>query len=223
MFVICQAHINHRHIAAPAQLQQMQVDQSQYMHSKVDLDSQLTKSQNSTIANNRLKQVGNSHIVQPIMGNDPRVNSIVSQQNVEHRQQHRSQSMLGMPNYTQNSTPSSNSQLRTNLITVPIQDTTINSHELQHSQQSHHYYAPPQVNYAGYSVPPPPPPPVSQSQQYYSQTQRPTQVAYMPVAQQQYVTTAPSTIRQTSGYLPDQYTSHQNQQQTQWTQQQFYR
>ncbi|XP_012271066.1 E3 ubiquitin-protein ligase Hakai [Orussus abietinus] len=222
-----QAHINHRHISAPPQpVQGIQVDPPQYVHSKSEIDSQMAKVPPVPIQNSRMKQVP-SHMVQPIMGNDPRVNSIVNQQTVDHRPQHRPQPIIPMQNYSQNSAPPpppTNPPMRTNLITVPIQDTTITSHEL-HSQQNHHYY-PQQVGYGGYNVPPP----VSQTQQYYSQPQHPSQVAYVPQPpQQQYVSSAPSTLRPSpSGYIQDpQYGPPPQQQppQPQWTQhqQQFYR
>lgn len=91
--------------------------------------------------NNRMKAMAASHMVPGVvMGNDPRVNSVGQQSSsLDHRQppQHR--------HYSQNSAAvqqqASNAQMRSNLITVPIQDTTtMNSHELQ--QQTHHYYHP---------------------------------------------------------------------------------
>lgn len=201
------------------------------MHSKSDIESQLSKVSSVSMQNTRIKSV-QSHMVQPIMGNDPRVNSMVNQQSVEHRQQHRPQTIISMQNYPQNSAPPppSNGPMRTNLITVPIQDTTITTHEI-HSQQGHHYYPPPppQVNYGTYNVPPP----VSQTQQYYPQAQHPTQVSYVPQppSQQQYVSSAPTSIRPSpTGYIQDpQYGPPPPQQppppQPQWSQhqQQFYR
>ena len=154
----------------------MQVDPPQYVHSKSEIESQLTKVSSVAMQNTRIKSV-QSHMVQPIMGNDPRVNSMVNQTPVEHRQ-HRPQALISMQNYSQNSAPAppNNATLRTNLITVPIQDTAITTHDI-HTQQSHHYYPPPpQVNYGGYNVPPP----VSQTQQYYPQPQHPAQVSYVP-------------------------------------------
>lgn len=102
------------------------------------IDSQLmtTKTANQ---NNRMKVMGSSgHMVAPaIMGNDPRV----SQQSsvVDHRQvvppSHR--------HYLQNSAqqPPVNAQMRSNLITVPIQDTTTTAVAAAAAlEQSHHYY-----------------------------------------------------------------------------------
>ncbi|XP_015586779.1 E3 ubiquitin-protein ligase Hakai [Cephus cinctus] len=226
-----QAHINHRHISAPPPpVQGMQVDPPQYVHSKPELESQLAKVPSVSMQSSRMKQVP-GHMVQPIMGNDPRVNSMVTQQPVEHRQQHRTQQIIPMQNYPQSSAPPppTNPPMRTNLITVPIQDNTVNTHDL-HTQQSHHYYQPPlpQVNYGGYNVPPP----VSQTQQYYSQPQHPPQVTYVPPPpQQQYVSSAPSAIRPSpAAYMQEpQYGPLSQQQppppQPQWTQhqQQFYR
>lgn len=207
----------------------MQVDPPQYIHSKPELESQMGKVSSVSMQAVRIKQIP-SHMVQPIMGNDPRVNSMVNQTPVEHRQPHRPQQMMSMQNYSQTSAPppSSNPPMRTNLITVPIQDTTITPHEM-HSQQSHHYYPPPptQVNYGGYNVPPP----VSQTQNYYATPQHPGQVSYATAApqQQQYGSTGPPTIRPSpNGYMQDtQYPPQQQQvnaQQSQWShQQQFYR
>ncbi|XP_070168789.1 E3 ubiquitin-protein ligase Hakai [Polyergus mexicanus] len=242
-----QAHINHRHISTPSQT--VQVDPPQYVHSKSDIESQLTKVSSVPMQNTRLKSV-QSHMVQPIMGNDPRVNSLVSQQPTleQHRQQHRQQqqqAMMSMQSYAQNTAPPppppNNAPMRTNLITVPIQDTaSLATHDL-HGQQSHHYYPPPppppppppQVNY-GYNVPPP----VSQTtQQYYPQSQHPTQVSYVPPPpppqQQQYVSSAATSIRPSpTGYIQEsQYGPPPSQQQPppppqpQWSQhqQQFYR
>lgn len=229
-----QAHINHRHISAPPQqVQGMQVDPPQYVHSKSEIESQLTKVSSVTMQNTRIKSV-QSHMVQPILGNDPRVNSMVNQGPVEHRQQHRPQGLISMQNYNQSSAPpqSNSAPLRTNLITVPIQDTAITTHDM-HTQQSHHYYPPPppQVNYGGYNVPPP----VSQAQQYYPQPQHPAQVSYVPPPppqQQQYVSSTPTSIRPSpTGYIQDpSYGPPPPQQQapppqTQWSQHQqpFYR
>lgn len=229
-----QAHINHRHISAPPQqVQGMQVDPPQYVHSKSEIDPQLTKVSSVAMQNTRIKSV-QPHMVPPIMGNDPRVNSMVNQAPVEHRQQHRPQSLISMQNYNQNSAPPppNNAPLRTNLITVPIQDTSITAHDI-HQQQSHHYYPPPPppVNYGGYNVPPP----VSQTQQYYPQPQHPAQVSYVPPPppqQQQYVSSTPTSIRPSpTGYIQDpSYGPPPPQQQppppqTQWSQhqQQFYR
>ncbi|XP_012265204.2 E3 ubiquitin-protein ligase Hakai [Athalia rosae] len=226
-----QAHINHRHISAPPPpVQGLQVEQ-QYIHSKSEMDLQMTKMPPVPMQSGRMKQV-QSHMVQPIMGNDPRVNSMVSQQQVEHRQQHRPQPIIPMQNYQQNSAPPpANTPMRTNLITVPIQDTTMTTHDI-HNQQNHHYYQPPpppQVNYGTYNVPPP----VSQSQQYYTQPQHPSQVTYVPPPpQQQYGPSGTSSIRPSpAGYMQEQqYGPPPPQQQppppqTQWTQhqQQFYR
>ncbi|KAG5332739.1 HAKAI ligase, partial [Acromyrmex heyeri] len=209
-----QAHINHRHISAPPQpVQGMQVDPPQYVHAKPEMESQLTKVSSVQIQNTRLKSV-QSHMVQPIMGNDPRVNSLVNQQpTLEQHRQHRQQqqqqqqqqAMMSMQSYAQSTAPPppppNNAPMRTNLITVPIQDTTsLATHDL-HAQQSHHYYpAPP---------PPPPPPP-------------PT-----------YVSSAPTSIRPSpTGYIQEpQYGPPPSQQQpppppqSQWSQhqQQFYR
>ena len=201
----------------------MQVDQSQYIHSKSEMESQLSKVSPVALQNSRMKS---AHMVQPIIGNDPRMNSIVNQQPVDHRQ-HRSQSMISMQSYSQSSAPPppNNPPMRTNLITVPIQDTSVNTHDI-HSQQSHHYYNPPpaQVNYGNYNVPPP----VSQTQQYYSQPQHP-QGPYVQSSQQQYVSSTPTSIRPSpSGYMQEpQYGPPQPQPppQPQWTQhqQQFYR
>lgn len=231
---VFQAHINHRHVSAPPPpVQGMQVEQSQYAHSKTDMESQLSKVPSVSMQAGRMKQIG-SHMAQPIMGNDPRVNSMVNQSPSDHRQQHRPQQMMSIQNYSQNSSTSqsNNPPMRTNLITVPIQDTTLSSHDI-HSQQNHHYYPPPsQVNYGGYSVPPP----VSQTQNYYAQGQHPGQVSYAPPPppqqQQQYVSSAPSTVRPSpSAYMQEtQYRPSPQQQQppppqTQWSQhqQQFYR
>ncbi|XP_046615027.1 E3 ubiquitin-protein ligase Hakai [Neodiprion virginianus] len=227
-----QAHINHRHISAPsAPVQGLQVDQ-QYLHSKPEMDTQMTKIPPVSMQTSRMKQV-QSHMVQPIMGNDPRVNSMVNQQQVEHRQQqHRPQPIIPMQNYQQSSAPPpTNTPMRTNLITVPIQDTTITTHDM-HNQQNHHYYQPPpppQVNYGGYNVPPP----VSQTQQYYPQPQHPSQVTYAPPpSQQQYGPSSSTAIRPpaTSYMQEQQYGPPPPQQQApppqpQWTQhqQQFYR
>ncbi|XP_072760537.1 uncharacterized protein Hakai isoform X1 [Anoplolepis gracilipes] len=246
-----QAHINHRHISTPSQpVQGIQVDPPQYVHAKSEMESQLTKVSSVPMQNTRLKSV-QSHMVQPIMGNDPRVNSLVNQQPTleQHRQQHRQQqqqqqAMMSMQSYAQSTAPPpppNNAPMRTNLITVPIQDTTsLATHDL-HGQQSHHYYPPPppppppppQVNY-GYNVPPP----VSQTtQQYYPQPQHPTQVSYVPPPpppqQQQYVSSAATSIRPSpTGYIQEpQYGPPPSQQQPppppqpQWSQhqQQFYR
>lgn len=214
----------------PQSVQGMQIDPSQYVHTKPEHELQLTKVSSVSIQNARLKPV-QPHMVQPIMGNDPRVNSLVNQQSLEHRQ-HRPQTMIAMQSYAQGPAPSapSNTPMRTNLITVPIQDTTISTHEL-HTQQSHHYYPPPpppQVGYGGYNVPPP----VSQTQQYYPQPQHPTQVSYVapPPQQQQYVSSAPASIRPSpTGYIQEsQYGPPPSQPpppQPQWSQhqQQFYR
>lgn len=196
----------------------MQVDQSQYAHSKSEMESQLSKVSPVTLQNSRMKS---AHMVQPIMGNDPRVNSLVNQQSVEHRQ-HRTQSMISMQNYTQNTAPPPNNPpMRTNLITVPIQDTPVNTHEI-HAQQTHHYYNPPpaQVNYANYSVPPP----VSQTQQYYSQPQHPPG-PYVQPTQQQYAPPTPTSIRPSYIQDPQYGPPPQQPSQPQWTQhqQQFYR
>ncbi|EFN67678.1 E3 ubiquitin-protein ligase Hakai [Camponotus floridanus] len=215
-----QAHINHRHISTPSQpVQGIQVDPPQYVHAKSEMESQLTKVSSVPMQNTRLKSV-QSHMVQPIMGNDPRVNSL---------------SAAPPP------PPPNNAPMRTNLITVPIQDSaSLATHDL-HGQQSHHYYPPPpppppppaQVNY-GYNVPPP----VSQTtQQYYPQPQHPTQVSYVPPPpppqQQQYVSSAAPSIRPSpTGYIQEpQYGPPPSQQQPppppqpQWSQhqQQFYR
>ena len=226
-----QAHINHRHISAPPPpVQGIQVEQSPYTHSKSDMESQLSKVSAISIQASRMKQIP-AHMAQPIMGNDPRVNSMVNQSPSEHRQQHRTQHMMPIQNYTQSSTQSqsNNPPMRTNLITVPIQDTTMTSHDI-HSQQNHHYYQPPptQVSYGGYNVPPP----VSQTQSYYAQAQHAGQVSYAPQQSQQYITSNPSTIRPSpSAYMADtQYRPPPQQQQppppqNQWSQhqQQFYR
>lgn len=169
----------------------------------------------------RIKQL-QSHIAQPSLGNDPRVNSTTNSTTVDHRQQqqqqHRPQQIMTMQNYSQNSSNTSSGTMRTNLITVPIQDNSMN-HDI-HSQQSHHYYPQNQVNY-GYSVPPP----VSQNQNYYS-----GQVNYSASSQQsQYVTPGANVRPSPNGYLPQQDGQYTQQQvptsQTQWNQhqQQFYR
>lgn len=83
--------------------------------------------------NNRIKSMGASHLV-PIMGNDPRVNSVQQ----DHRQppSHRHFSQNSVSSQQQ----SSNAQMRSNLITVNIQDTSMGSaHEIS-QQQGHHYY-----------------------------------------------------------------------------------
>ncbi|XP_034935682.1 E3 ubiquitin-protein ligase Hakai [Chelonus insularis] len=222
-----QAHINHRHISGPPQpVQGMQVDPPQYIHAKTEIDPQISKTSSTSMSGVRMKQMS-SHLVQPIIGNDPRVNSMVNQSPVEHRQQHRSQQLISIQNYSQSAAPPppTNPQMRTNLITVPIQDTTMASHEI-HPQQSHHYYPPPptQVNYGGYNVPPP----VSQTQNYYATPQHSTQVSYPATApqQQQYVASGPPSIRPSpNGYIQD--TQYPQQQvpapQSQWSHQQFYR
>ncbi|XP_014206628.1 E3 ubiquitin-protein ligase Hakai [Copidosoma floridanum] len=249
-----QAHINHRHVAAPPPqpVPSMQLDgPSAYMHAKgpdMLLDAQLMPAKSSN-PSNRMKSMGSGgHMSGPpvAMGNDPRVNQQSS--GMDHRQApppHR--------HYSQNSSQqqqqqSVNSQMRSNLITVPIQDTTtIAAHEIQQQQQSHHYYhpdnhvnpslttrhvvlsgqpppPPPQVNYGGYgvNVGPPPPPPAAQAQQYYGA--HPVQLGYA-VPQQQYgVAAAP---RSAYGVQEAQYAPQQPPQppQQQWAQhqQQFYR
>lgn len=205
------------------------MDPPQYIHPKPELDSQMGKVTSISMQAVRIKQIP-SHMVQPIMGNDPRVNSMVNQSPVEHRQPHRPQQMMSMQNYSQNSAPpTSNPPMRTNLITVPIQDTSIAQHDM-HSQQNHHYYPPPpaQVNYSGYNVPPP----VSQTQNYYAGAQHTGQVSYPSATsqQQQYAPSGPLPIRPSpNGYMQDQSQYPPQQQvptaQSQWSQhqQQFYR
>ncbi|CAD6229653.1 GSCOCG00012121001-RA-CDS [Cotesia congregata] len=220
-----QAHINHRHVSGPTQpVQGIQVDSSQYLHPKSDIDTQPGKMLSTSVPTVRIKQVS-SHMVQPAIGNDPRVNSVINQSSLEHRQQHRSQQIMPMQSYPQNSTPlSSNPPMRTNLITVPIQDTTIMAHEL-HSQQNHYY--PPQssqVNYGVYNVPPP----VSQAQNYYP-AQHSGQVSYaIAQPQQQYIVSGPASVRPSpNGYIQDAQYAPQQQippPQSQWSQhRQFYR
>ncbi|XP_057331857.1 E3 ubiquitin-protein ligase Hakai-like [Microplitis mediator] len=220
-----QAHINHRHVSGPTQpIQGIQVDPPQYLHPKPDIDSQVGKVLSSSVASVRIKQVP-SHMVQPVMGNDPRVNSIVNQSSLEHRQQHRSQQIMSMQNYSQNSVSlPANPPMRTNLITVPIQDTTITAHDM-HSQPTHYYpQQPSQVSYGGYNVPPP----VSQAQNYYP-AQHSGQVSYaVAQSQQQYVVSGPASIRPSpNGYMQDaQYAPPQQipAPQSQWSQhRQFYR
>lgn len=205
--------------APPQPVQGLPVDSSQYVtHSKPDVDSQMSKVSSVTVQSNRMKV--QSQIVQPIMGNDPRVSSLANQ--AEHRQQLRPQQMISMQNYPQSSTAqlANNQALRTNLITVPIQDTSVGQHEIQ----SHHTYPPPpQVSYGAYYVPPQ----VSQTQQYFQQQQ----VPFVATTQQpSYVTSSPSLRPSPANYIQDaQYgTPAQQQQQppsSQWSQhqQQFYR
>ncbi|XP_058798476.1 E3 ubiquitin-protein ligase Hakai [Phymastichus coffea] len=234
-----QAHINHRHVAAPPpppQVQNIQLDgPPAYMqHAKNDMyiDQQHMP---KGVPNNRMKP---SHSVPPVvMGNDPRINTVVNQPptSLDHRQvphRHYSQSSVGSQQQ------SSSAPLRSNLITVPIQDTTpLTPHELP--PQTHHYYHPdnhvnanltarhvvlsgqppppvPQVNYGGYNVNP-----TVQPQQYYN-----PQMAYVAPQQQYGVTSAPrSAYVQDATYVPPQQPQPPPPQQQQWGQhqQQFYR
>ncbi|XP_011313017.1 E3 ubiquitin-protein ligase Hakai isoform X2 [Fopius arisanus] len=211
-----QAHINHRHVSAPPQpVQSISMDPSpQYMQSKPDLESSMSKGSSGPLQPIRIKQI-QSHIVQPIMGNDPRVNSMVNQSTSEHRQQHRSQ-MATLQNYNQNS-GSTNQTMRTNLITVPIQDTTM-THDI-HPAPTHHYYQTTQINY-GYNMPPP----VSQNQNYYSAPQLSNQVTYGTQQQQQYLNPIANIRPSPNGYIQDNQYNQQQLPHPQWQQhQQFYR
>lgn len=196
----------------------MSVDPApQYVHSKTELESSLGKASAGVLQPIRVKQL-QSHIVQPIMGNDPRVNSLINQSTVEHRQQHRSQ-IATLQNYNPNS-GSTNQTIRTNLITVPIQDTAI-THEI-HPQQTHHYYQTTPINY-GYNVPPP----VAQNQNYYPPPQHSGQVSYAAQQQQQQQYISPTTNMRPSpnGYMQDSQYNQQQVPQSPWPQhqQQFYR
>lgn len=85
--------------------------------------------------NNRMKSMGASHLV-PIMGNDPRVNSVQQDHRQPSNHRHFAQNLVSSQQQ------SSNAQMRSNLITVNIQDTTMASaHEIS-QQQGHHYYHP---------------------------------------------------------------------------------
>lgn len=214
-----QAHINHRHVTAPPQaVQSASIELSQYVtHSKPEVDSQTSKVSSVTVQNNRMKV--QSQMGQPIMGNDPRISSLANQ--AEHRQQMRPQQVISMQNYPQSSTPqmTNHQASRTNLITVPIQDTSVSQLEIQH-----HTY-PPQVGYGAYYVPQQ----VPQTQQYFQQQQ---QVPFVATQQQSsYVTSSPSLRPSPGNYIQEtQYgTPPQQQQQpppsSQWSQhqQQFYR
>ncbi|XP_015116234.1 E3 ubiquitin-protein ligase Hakai [Diachasma alloeum] len=212
-----QAHINHRHVSAPPQTgQSMSVDPlPQYVHSKSDLESPIGKVPSGSLQPIRVKQI-QSHIVQPMMGNDPRVNSMINQPTSEQRQQHRSQ-MATLQSYNQNS-GSTNQTMRTNLITVPIQDTSITSDI--HPPQTHHYYQNPQINY-GYNVPPP----VSQNQNYFPTPQHSGQISYTAQQQQQYISSVTNMRPSPNGYVQDTPYNQQQVAPPQWPQhqQQFYR
>ncbi|KAJ8688372.1 hypothetical protein QAD02_024167 [Eretmocerus hayati] len=137
-----QAHINHRHVTAPpAQpVPALSLDgppaylQQHTKNSDMLMDTHTMKAGSSQ--NNRMKSIGSGgHMMGGVVGNDPRVNSVGGIQTSDHRQQHR--------HYSQNSgsgqQQSGNSQMRSNLITVNIQDTpTSNAHDSQ--SQNHHYY-----------------------------------------------------------------------------------
>ncbi|XP_063988583.1 E3 ubiquitin-protein ligase Hakai [Diachasmimorpha longicaudata] len=211
-----QAHINHRHVSAPPQTgPNIPVEPiPQYSHSKMDLESPIGKVPSGSMAP-RGKQI-QSHIAQPMMGNDPRVNSMISQPTGEPRQQHRSQ-MSTLQNYNQNS-GSTNQTMRTNLITVPIQDTSI-THDI-HPPQTHHYYQTSQMNY-GYNVPPP----VSQNQNYFPNPQHSGQVSYTGQQQQQYISSVTNMRPSPNGYVQDTPYNQQQAAPPQWPQhqQQFYR
>ena len=150
---IQQAHINHRHVAAPPpqQVQSMQLDgpPAYAQHPKnADMLIDAAQLMSKGVPNNRMKAMASAHMVPPVvMGNDPRVSQVVGQQpsSLDHRQasQHRHYSQNSLP--PQQQQQASNAQMRSNLITVPIQDTSaMSAHELQQqqAQQGHHYYHP---------------------------------------------------------------------------------
>ncbi|CAB0029601.1 unnamed protein product [Trichogramma brassicae] len=121
-----QAHINHRHVSAPPpqQVQVMPLDNSTsyIQHKGSDLMDPMMK---MNMQNNRMKTMSGppSH---NLMGNDPRVNA------GDHRQGR---------HYSQTTSTTSNA-MRSNLITVPIQDTSSMEmqNQTQQQSQSHHYY-----------------------------------------------------------------------------------
>ena len=124
------AHINHRHVTAPPlqQVQPMQLETSStYMQHK-STDHLIDSMMKPGVPSNRNKPSG--PISHGAMGNDPRVSAMDHRQN-----RHYSQA----PSSVQ-----ANSAMRSNLITVPIQDTTSMeiqaSHQTQQQQSTHHYY-----------------------------------------------------------------------------------